>query len=192
MKKAYTLLLLLTALCVGFVGCISQPGEATATVPADSTPDATQAPTDNTTLTPSQNATSDPSATGDASVSPSPSPTDETTSSPSPDSTGSVDPGPTVSHEPVSEWDYAFTYGSASIKCTALTRFNDGTKGSGDGKFTFNSNGLLIQQANGAYADTYGIYSGANLLNADYSKTLYVGFTLENKEDHDVLSSGQR
>lgn len=187
MKKAYTLLLLLTALCVGFVGCISQPGEATATVPADSTTDATQAPTDNTTLTPSQNATSDPSATGDASVSPSPSPTDETTSSPSPDATGPVAPGPTVSHEPVSEWDYAFTYGSASIKCTALTRFNDGTKGSGDGKFTFNSNGLLIQQANGAYADTYGIYSGANLLNADYSKTLYVGLTLENKEDHDVL-----
>lgn len=28
---------------------------------------------------------------------------------------------------------------------------------------------------------------GANLLNADYSKTLYVGLTLENKEDHDVL-----
>ena len=197
MKKVYTLLILLTALCVGFVGCVSQPGEATATIPADSTTnatqtsDVTQTPTDSTTPDSSQNATSDPSPTGDVSASPdtepSPSPTGDSASSPSPDATGSIAPGPTVSHEPVSEWDYAFTYGSASIKCTALTRFNDGTKGSGDGKFTFNSNGLLIQQTNGAYADTYGIYSGANLLNADYSKTLYVGLTLENKEDHGVL-----
>jgi len=115
------------------------------------------------------------------------SPTAEPTPTPTGTATSSVVVGPTVTHQEVSEWDYFFTYGDASIKGTALTRFNDGKRGAGDGKFTFGKDGLLIQQNNGAYADTYGIYSEANLKNADFSKAKYIGLTVVNNEDHAIL-----
>lgn len=114
-------------------------------------------------------------------------PTQESNPTPTPTGTKEVVAGPTVTHQEVSKWDYFFTYGDASIKGTALTRFNDGNKGSGDGKFTFTNDGLLIQQANTVYADSYGIYSGANLKKADFSKAKYIGITVVNNEDHAIL-----
>ena len=40
--------------------------------------------------------------------------------------------GNTVAHAAVSKWDQTFSYGDASIKCTALTRFNDGQTAAGE------------------------------------------------------------
>ena len=42
--------------------------------------------------------------------------------------------GNTVAHAAVSKWDQTFSYGDASIKCTALTRFNDGQTAAGEKK----------------------------------------------------------
>lgn len=165
--------------CLTMSGCLgSTGGTATPTAGVNSdTPTAgiTNGPTDGTTDGPTDGTTTNPVTD---------SPTQEITLEP----TVPTDPstGPTVSHAPVSKWDYTFTYGTASIKCTALTRFNDGTKGSGDGSFSFSNSGLLIKQSNGSYADTYAIYTGANLLSADYSKVKYVGITVENNESHDI------
>ena len=97
---------------------------------------------------------------------------------------------PTVSHQVVSKWDYYFTYGDALMKATALTRFNDGTKGgtsgNGYGSFTTSDDGMLIKAGTSGCFDSYNAYSGANIMNADYTDAKYVGITLENKESHDV------
>ena len=193
-KKLLSIMLamLIAALACGLTGCIKAPGES-AGAEATQTPDTalSQEPTLDTTPyttpgdtpditpgpTPAQSETVQPQDTG----APAPTPT------PAPGDTGAPAPGPTVSHAPVSKWDYYVTYGSASIRTVALTRFNDGTQGGGEGSFTFSGDGLLIKQKNGAYADTYGIYSGANLGSADYSKVRYVGITVKNLESHDVL-----
>ena len=193
-KKLLSIMLamLIAALACGLTGCIKAPGES-ASAEATQTPDAALSPeptldtTPQTTPgdtpditpgpTPAQSETVQPQDTG----APAPTPT------PTPGDTGAPAPGPTVSHAPVSKWDYYVTYGSASIRTVALTRFNDGTQGGGEGSFTFSGDGLLIKQQNGAYADTYGIYSGANLGSADYSKVRYVGITVKNLESHDVL-----
>ncbi len=128
-------------------------------------------------------------ATEAPSVGTSTQPTDQPTQTPT--QTEEYNPGPTVTHQEVSQWDHEFAYGDASIKSTALTRFNDGVQGGvndgSDGNFTFTEDGLLIVQKNGMYADTYSIYSGANLHNADYSQMKYFGIEVENNEDHSVL-----
>ena len=195
-KKLLSIMLamLIAALACGLTGCIKAPGES-ASAEATQTPDAALSPeptldtTPYTTPditpgpTPAQSETVQPQDTG----APAPAPGDTGTPTPAPGDTGTPAPGPTVSHAPVSKWDYYVTYGSASIRTVALTRFNDGTQGGGEGSFTFSGDGLLIKQQNGAYADTYGIYSGANLGSADYSKVRYVGITVKNLESHDVL-----
>ncbi len=184
-KKLLSIMLamLIAALACGLTGCIKAPGES-AGAQATQTPDTalSQEPTLDTTPqttpgdtpditpgpTPAQSETVQPQDTG----APAPTPT------PAPGDTGAPAPGPTVSHAPVSKWDYYVTYGSASIRTVALTRFNDGTQGGGDGSFTFSGDGLAIKVDNSkGYADTYGIYSGANLGSADYSKVRYVGIT---------------
>ena len=194
-KKLLSIMLamLIAALACGLTGCIKAPGES-ASAQATQTPDTalSQEPTLDTTPqktpgdtpditpgpTPAQSETVQPQDTG----APTPTPT------PAPGDTGAPAPGPTVSHAPVSKWDYYVTYGSASIRTVALTRFNDGTQGGGEGSFTFSGDGLAIKVDNSkGYADTYGIYSGANLGSADYSQVRYVGITVKNLESHDVL-----
>ena len=199
-KKLLSIMLamLIAALACGLTGCIKAPGESagaqatqtpdTALSPEptlDTTPQTTPGDTPDITPgpTPAQSETVQPQDTG----APTPAPGDTGTPTPAPGDTGAPAPGPTVSHAPVSKWDYYVTYGSASIRTVALTRFNDGTQGGGEGSFTFTGDGLLIKQKNGAYADTYGIYSGANLGSADYSQVRYVGITVKNLESHDVL-----
>ena len=179
-KKLLSIMLamLIAALACGLTGCIKAPGES-ASAQATQTPDTalSQEPTLDTTPQTTPGDTPD--------ITPGPTPAQSETVQPQ--DTGAPAPGPTVSHAPVSKWDYYVTYGSASIRTVALTRFNDGTQGGGEGSFTFTGDGLLIKQKNGAYADTYGIYSGANLGSADYSQVRYVGITVKNLESHDVL-----
>ena len=196
-KKLLSIMLamLIAALACGLTGCIKAPGES-AGAQATQTPDAALSPeptldtTPYTTPditpgpTPAQNETVQPQDTG----TPAPTPGVTGAPTPAPGDTGAPAPGPTVSHAPVSKWDYYVTYGSASIRTVALTRFNDGTQGGGEGSFTFSGDGLAIKVDNSkGYADTYGIYSGANLGSADYSKVRYVGITVKNLESHDVL-----
>ena len=126
-----------------------------------------------------------------ASPSVQPSQSAQPTGQPTEQPTEGYNPGPTVTHQEVSVWDHELTYGDASIKCTALTRFNDGTQGGRNdgsaGSFEFTEDGLAIKQTNGIYADTYSIYWGANLKDADYSAIKFVGIEMENKEDHPVV-----
>ena len=179
-KKLLSIMLamLIAALACGLTGCIKAPGES-ASAQATQTPDTALSPEPTLDTTPYTTPGDTPDIT--------PGPTPAQSETVQPQDTGAPAPGPTVSHAPVSKWDYYVTYGSASIRTVALTRFNDGTQGGGDGSFTFSGDGLLIKQQNGAYADTYGIYSGANLGSADYSKVRYVGITVKNLESHDVL-----
>ena len=196
-KKLLSIMLamLIAALACGLTGCIKAPGES-AGAEATQTPDTALSPeptldtTPYTTPditpgpTPAQSETVQPQDTG----TPAPTPGVTGAPTPAPGDTGAPAPGPTVSHAPVSKWDYYVTYGSASIRTVALTRFNDGTQGGGEGSFTFTGDGLAIKVDNlKGYADTYGIYSGANLGTADYSKVCYVGITVKNLESHDVL-----
>jgi len=83
--------------------------------------------------------------------------------------------------------DYAFKYGMNSLIATLLTNFKDGIKGSGDGNFVFNADGLLINVNTSKYADSYNIYSGANLLNAHYNNVEYIGVELKNNESHNIM-----
>ena len=179
-KKLLSIMLamLIAALACGLTGCIKAPGES-ASAQATQTPDTALSPEPTLDTTPQTTPGDTPDIT--------PGPTPAQSETVQPQDTGAPAPGPTVSHAPVSKWDYYVTYGSASIRTVALTRFNDGTQGGGEGSFTFSGDGLLIKQKNGAYADTYGIYSGANLGSADYSKVRYVGITVKNLESHDVL-----
>ena len=183
-KKLLSIMLamLIAALACGLTGCIKAPGES-ASAEATQTPDTSLSPE----ATPEDTPDITPGPTPAQSETMQPQDTDAPTPTPAPGDTGAPAPGPTVSHAPVSKWDYYVTYGSASIRTVALTRFNDGTQGGGEGSFTFSGDGLLIKQKNGAYADTYGIYSGANLGSADYSQVRYVGITVKNMESHDVL-----
>lgn len=143
-KKLLSIMLamLIAALACGLTGCIKAPGEV-ASAEATQTPDAALSPeptldtTPYTTPditpgpTPAQSETVQPQDTG----APAPAPGDTGTPTPAPGDTGTPAPGPTVSHAPVSKWDYYVTYGSASIRTVALTRFNDGTQGGGEGSF---------------------------------------------------------
>ncbi len=189
-KKLLSIMLamLIAALACGLTGCIKAPGES-AGAEATQTPDAALSPEPTLDTTPytTPDITPGPTPAQSETVQPQDTESPAPTPTPTPGDTGAPAPGPTVSHAPVSKWDYYVTYGSASIRTVALTRFNDGTQGGGDGSFTFSGDGLLIKQQNGAYADTYGIYSGANLGSADYSKVRYVGITVKNLESHDVL-----
>ena len=193
-KKLLSIMLamLIAALACGLTGCIKAPGES-ASAQATQTPDTALSPeptldtTPQTTPGDTPDITPGPTPAQSETVQPQDTGTPAPTPTPAPGDTGAPAPGPTVSHAPVSKWDYYVTYGSASIRTVALTRFNDGTQGGGEGSFTFSGDGLLIKQKNGAYADTYGIYSGANLGSADYSQVRYVGITVKNLESHDVL-----
>ena len=192
-KKLLSIMLaiLIAALACGLTGCIKAPGES-ASAQATQTPDTalSQEPTLDTTpqTTPGDTPDITPGPTPAQSETVQPQDTDAPTPTPAPGDTGAPAPGPTVSHAPVSKWDYYVTYGSASIRTVALTRFNDGTQGGGEGSFTFSGDGLAIKVDNSkGYADTYGIYSGANLGSADYSQVRYVGITVKNLESHDVL-----
>jgi len=94
--------------------------------------------------------------------------------------------GPTVNHQHAGKWDYKFTYGMQSLNSTLLTNFKDGNKGTGDGIFNFDNNGLSIKVNSSSYADSYNIYNGANLLTADYSNVKYIGIEITNNEANDI------
>lgn len=83
--------------------------------------------------------------------------------------------GNTVAHAPVSKWDYAFMYGDASIKCTALTRFNDCTIRQAEG-FSAAPDGLHI---NTGRVLMENIVSGGNL-DADCDGTEFYGISVVN------------
>ncbi|MBR3750937.1 MAG: hypothetical protein IKK58_04115 [Clostridia bacterium] len=124
------------------------------------------------------------------------SPTAEPTPTPTGTATSGVVVGPTVTHQEVSEWDYFFTYGDASIKGTALTRFNEGgatgiTSGGVYGKAIVTSNGLLLKAGSSTCFDSYNAYSGANLKTANFSKAKYLGITVTNNDNKEVLFAPQ-
>ena len=154
------------------------PGK-TETVTNPPTKKPTKEPTKAPTLAPTEVVTKKPTAT------PTVKPTPTTPES-----------GPTVTHQEVSKWDYHFTYGSASIKGTALTRFNEGgatgiTSGEPYGSATVTSNGLLLKAGNSGAFDSYGAYRGANLKTADFSKAKYLGITVTNNDNKEVLFAPQ-
>lgn len=98
---------------------------------------------------------------------------------------------PLVEHLPTSEYDYSFDFNSSQINATILTRFNDGEIGSKtNGNFDFINNELVISTIEN-YADSYDIYSGANILNADYTDIKYIGIEVENRSQNTVLFNFQ-
>lgn len=80
------------------------------------------------------------------------------------------------------KWKYDFLYGEETVSGTLLTNFNDGKRGKASYGFaSFSEEGMLVKTVSG-YAKADAIYSGANLLSADYAKTKYVGIMVENKD----------
>ncbi len=98
---------------------------------------------------------------------------------------------PKVEHLPTSEYDYSFNFNNSQVNGTILTRFNDGVVGGKtNGNFDFQNNELVISLVNN-YADSYDIYSGANMLNANYTDIKYIGVEVENRSSNTVLFSIQ-
>ena len=100
--------------------------------------------------------------------------------------------GNTVAHAAVSKWDQTFSYGDASIKCTALTRFNDGQTAAGEKSeqgLRLTGRGLkrgLITGANLDYDCSEAEYYAISLCNN--GKKALIGLDADIEADKAVLA----
>lgn len=87
-----------------------------------------------------------------------------------------------------------FTYGEDTISGTTLTDFTDGKVegvASGSGTMTINDGVLTMACNSGAYVESYSFYGGGNIASPEVEKAVYVGITLKNLSDADIIFAFQ-